>query len=175
MAIRDSMQTVSIREYADTDYPQCRSLWCELVERHRLIYEDQSIGGPDPGEGIDGYLANPCRCATWVAEAGSRLTGLCGLLLHGEEAEVEPVIVATGFRSLGAGQALVEQAVRHAKAIGVRFLGVRPVARNAEAIRFFVRSGFGIVGQIDLFQDLKPELGRTWRPGLSIHGLGVLH
>jgi GNAT superfamily N-acetyltransferase len=175
MAIRDSMQTVSIREYADTDYPQCRSLWRELVERHRLIYEDPTIGVPDPGEGIDCYLASPSRCATWVAELGGRVIGFCGLLLHGEKAEVEPVIVATGFRSLGAGHALVEHAVRHARGLGVRFPSVRPVARNAEAIRFFVRCGFGIVGQIDLFQDLKPEMGRTWKPGLSIHELDVLY
>jgi GNAT superfamily N-acetyltransferase len=175
MIIQDSQQPVLIRDYAENHYSQCRSLWVELTRRHRLIYQDPAIGGPDAGDGLDSYLANPTRCASWVAEVGGRVIGLCGLLRLGEEVEVEPVIVATGFRSHGVGRALVEHAVRHARGLGVRFLSVRPVARNAEAIRFFVRCGFGIVGQIDLFQDLKPQRGRAWKPGLSIHGHDLLH
>lgn len=175
MSTKESQRPLLIREYAKEDYSQCRPLWAELTQRHRLIFQDPTIGGPNPGEGLDSYLANPTRCATWVAEAGGRVIGFCGLLLHGEEAEVEPVIVAEGLRSHGVGRALVEHAVRHAKGLGVRFLTVRPVARNAEAVRFFVRCGFGIVGQIDLFQDLKPELGRTWRSDLVVHGHRLMY
>jgi hypothetical protein len=42
----------------------------------------------------------------------------------------------------------------------VRFLNVRPVARNAEAIAFFAAAGFSIVGHVELFQDLDPAAGR---------------
>ena len=175
MAIQNQQQPVLIQDCAEYHYSRCRSLWVELTQHHCLIYQDPTIGGSDPGKRLDSYLANPSRCATWVAEAGGRVVGLCGLLLRGEEAEVEPVIVATGFRSRGVGRALVEHAVRHARSLGVRFLSVRPVARNAQAISFFLRCGFDVVGQIDLFQDLKPETGRTWKSGLVIHGHNLMY
>jgi len=35
---------------------------------------------------------------------------------------------------------------------------------------FFAEAGFGLVGQVELFQDLKPEAGRTWRTDLILHG-----
>ena len=46
---------IVVRDYADSDYGACRSLWAELTEYHRSIYEDPSIGGDDPGAGFDDY------------------------------------------------------------------------------------------------------------------------
>ncbi|MBM4048528.1 MAG: GNAT family N-acetyltransferase, partial [Planctomycetes bacterium] len=129
---------IHVREYRAADYGACRSLWAELTERHRLIYGDASIGGDDPGAGIDEYLANPARKATWVAEADGAMVGLAGLIVRGKEAEIEPVVVSSVYRSRGAGRALVRRAVEQAVHSGIRFLSVRPVARNAEAISFFV-------------------------------------
>jgi hypothetical protein len=64
--------------------------------------------------------------------------------------------------------------VAHARAeavsLGVRFLNVSPVARNIEAISFFVREGFVNVGHINLFQDLGGDVPRSWRAGLVVHG-----
>ena len=165
-----SLTRAQIREYRDSDRPACRSLWAELTERHRLISGDPSIGGADPGSGFDEYLANPARQATWVAEADGDVVGMCGLMGCGEEAEVEPVVVSAAHRSRGVGRALVRRAVQHARSAGARFLSVRPVARNVEALSFFVDCGFDIVGHVDLFQDLSPSQGREWKPGVTIHG-----
>ena len=58
-----------IRAYEPSDYDACRALWLELTERHRLIYDDPTIGAPDPGSAFDDYLDNPSRTCTWVANA----------------------------------------------------------------------------------------------------------
>ncbi len=75
---------ITIREYQDADYPACRALWAELTERHRRIYGDPTIGGEDAGAGMEDYLANPARQATWVAEVAGAVVGMAGLL--GQEA-----------------------------------------------------------------------------------------
>lgn len=160
---------VEIREYGDSDYAACRSLWAELAEHHRLIYGDPSIGGSDPGAGIDEYLANPARRAIWVAEVDGIVVGMTGLIVRGEGAEIEPVVVSVAHRSRLVGRALVRRALEQAKNTGIRFLSVRPVARNVGAISFFVGCGFDILGHVDLFQDLLPQEGRDWKPGIRLH------
>jgi len=159
-----------IREYRDTDYAACRGLWMQLTERHRLIYGDPAIGGDDPGRGLDDYLANPGRRATWVAEVDGAVIGMTGLIGNGDEAAVEPAVVAEEFRSRGIGRSLVAHAISEAKRIGIRFLSAQPVARNVEAISFFIDCGFDIVGHVDLFQDLQPGSGREWKAGITLHG-----
>lgn len=158
-----------IREFRKNDFDVCRALWAELTQRHRGIYEDPAIGGDDPGAGFEEYLANPARRCTWVAELNDEVVGMSGLIVHGDEAEVEPVVVSASHRSQGIGTALVRHAVKEAGEAGIRFLSVRPVARNVEAFRFFVNCGFDIVGHIDLFQDLKPTSGREWKRGIGMH------
>lgn len=158
------------RLYEPRDYVPCKALWAELTQHHRNVYGDQSIGGSEPGHGLDVLLANPQLAATWVAEAGGDVVGMAGLLVRGEEAEIEPVIVTAACRSRKIGARLVKEAVAHARKRGIRFLSARPVARNVEAIHFFVDAGFDILGQIDLFQDLGAGAGREWKTGMEIHG-----
>ncbi len=166
---------LTIRDYRDSDLGVCKCLWAELTERHRLIYDDQTIGGADPGSGIVDYLRNPGRHPAWVAEADGQVVGMTGLIVRGTEAEIEPAVVTAACRSRGIGRALVARAVDEAKRIGIKFLSVRPVARNVEAVSFLISCGFGIVGHIDLFQDLAPSRGRQWKDGNVIHGHKLLY
>ena len=163
------MNTV-IREYRESDFDACRSLWAELTQRHRDIYEDPAIGGDDPGHGLEGYMANAELRVTWVAEIDGKVVGMSGLIMHGEEAGIEPVVVSSQYRLQGIGAALVQRVIQEAKNKGVRFLSVRPVARNKEAISFFVRLGFNLLGHVDLFQDLSGEPERKWLSGIAFHG-----
>lgn len=158
-----------IRTYRPGDLESCRRLWTELVERHRLIYDDETIGGDDPGREFDEHLLLAGEAHIWVATRSGAIVGLTGLLVTGEEAQIEPVVVTARMRSSGVGAQLVEAARSEARRLGVRFLNVSPVARNVEAIAFFVREGFGSVGHLNLFQDLGGEIERTWRSGLTIH------
>lgn len=162
--------SVTIRPYTAADLERCRELFAELVQRHRDIYEDPGIGGDDPGAHFDEHMRTPSLVAAWVAEGERGAVGFTSLLLEGDEGQLEPVIVAGCVRSQGVGAKLVEHAVADARARGVRFLSVKPVARNVEAIAFFHRAGFRNLGHVDLFMELAPDSQRTWKPGVTLHG-----
>lgn len=94
---------------------------------------------------------------------------MAGLLVEGDEAEIEPVIVREGYRAQGIGTQMVLKLKEEAQERGIRFLSIRPLARNVEAIQCFYRAGFSILGQIEMFVDLMPERGRKWNSGVIIH------
>jgi hypothetical protein len=47
-------------------------------------------------------------------------------------------------------------------------LNVRPVGRNLEAIRFFYRAGFELLGRPELFMDLQSPVSGRWKPGPEV-------
>jgi hypothetical protein len=81
-----------IRNYVSTDLESCRSLWAEMVERHREIYDDYSIGGENPGLEFDNHLSSVGAERTWVAEDDQEVVGFASVILDGEQAEVEPLV-----------------------------------------------------------------------------------
>ena len=160
---------VTIRPYRSGDLQDCRALWVELTAHHRGIYRDDTIGGDDPGAQFDRHLAAVGPDRIWVADDGGAVVGLAGLIVDGTEGEVEPVVVASTRRGEGVGRMLVEAVVDAARGLGIRFLSVRPVARNAEALRFFHRMGFGILGHVEAFMDLTGRQDR-WVAGETLAG-----
>jgi N-acetylglutamate synthase-like GNAT family acetyltransferase len=140
----------SVREYDAGDLDRCRELWSSLVQRHRDIYDDPMLGGTDPGAEFDAYQTNPQLHRLWVAENAGQLVGLCGLHVQDEESELEPIIVDPRYRNLGIGALLAKRAVSESRRLGVKYVNVRPVARNVEAIRFFHREGFQLLGRFEL-------------------------
>jgi GNAT superfamily N-acetyltransferase len=162
---------VIVRDYDESDYGACRPLWAELTEYHRGIYGDPSIGGDDPGSEFDDYLAESRRIGSWVAESHGRVVGLTGLFDRGTSGEVEPVIVAEAARHQGIGRMLIGRVVDEARARGLEYLAIRPVARNVAAVRRFYAAGFQTLGgHIDLTMDLGPRR-HEWLAGASLHGL----
>ena len=139
-----------IRPYRPGDLDRCRELWRSLNQRHRDLYDDPTLGGPDPGVELDEYLGQPELHRLWVAEHEGRVLGLCGLLVRGEESELEPIVVDPGWRSRGIGAPLAQHAIAESRRLGVKYVNVRPVARNLEAIRFFHREGFRLLGRFEL-------------------------
>lgn len=160
------------RPYEPRDYEPCRALWVELTEHHREIYEDPTIGAPDPGAALDPYLAALGDGELWVTESDGRVIAMAGLLQHGDEGEVEPIVVTREWRSTGVGSRLLDHIVQRARDRRLRFLSIRPVARNERAIARFHASGFRTLGHVDMFMQLD-DAERTWRSGLSIHGLDL--
>ena len=160
-----------VRGYAARDYAPCRSLWVELTDRHRRIYQDNSIGGDDPGSGIDSYLAVRERVSSWVAESGGSIVGLTGLFDHGNSGEVEPVVVTERLRGRGVGRRLIDRVVTEATTRGYEYLAIRPVTRNVEAIQRFYDAGFQTMGgHVDLTMDLV-ERRHRWMDSVHLHGL----
>lgn len=162
---------ISIRDFQTRDTQICRSLWVELTEHHRQLYDDLTIGGDDPGHGFDDYLAHSDRLGSWIADVDSSVVGLTGLISHGHSAEVEPVIVSSAHRGNGVGRQLIEHVVTEASSRGFDYLSIRPVARNVTAIQNFYRAGFQTLGgHIDLTLDLTARR-HEWKDGVTLHGL----
>ena len=156
-----------IRNYREDDREQCRSLWRELTEWHRQIYQDQTIGGEHPEDYFDKHLAKVGSDRLWVAVDDSRVVGLVGLIVEGNEAEIEPLIVCKAYRGKGVGKQLIEAVISEARKIGVRLLCVKPVARNINTIEFLYKQGFKNLGEIELFMDFSDY---AWKLGPEIFG-----
>jgi GNAT superfamily N-acetyltransferase len=162
---------VIIRKYEDGDRNACHELWAELTHHHRRLYGDPTIGGLDPGAGFDGYMADPLRLGTWVADRHGVVVGLTGLLHRGSSGEVEPVVVTQNLRASGVGRMLIERVIEEAVHRGYEYLAIRPVVRNVEAIQAFHASGFHTLGgHVDLTMDLA-ERRHGWLSGETLHGL----
>jgi ribosomal protein S18 acetylase RimI-like enzyme len=156
----------AVRKYQNNDKKYCRSLWRELTEWHREIYQDPSIGGEHPEDHFDEHLSKVGPDNLWVAVHGNEVVGLVGLIVEGHEIEIEPIIVSKNYRGKGIGTKLVEAVISEIPKRGVKFLDVKPVARNIDTIKFFHKLGFKNVGHIQMFIDFS---NRTWKRGLKIH------
>ena len=162
------MTETTIRKYQPDDLRSCRTLWTELTQHHRDIYQSPTIGGPNPGEHFDEHLAKVGPDNLWVATHRGEVIALTGLMGDGDEAEVEPAVVSEPYRRRGIGKTLLETVITEAKKRGITLLSARPVARNREALKFFTSQGFTNVGHIELFIDLT---NRKWKKGLKIFDL----
>lgn len=160
---------MEIREYQTTDVEACRRLYGQLVQHHREIYDDATIGGDDPGTGFDEYLATADRVMTWVATDGDDIVGMTGLLWADGESTIEPVVVDRGHRGSGVGRALVETAIQESRRRGASDVNIKPVARNVSAIQAFHELGFRTVGHVQLFISLDRD-SSYWRAGPELHG-----
>ena len=161
-------EKVTIRRYRRADRASCSRLWRDLTERHREIYSDPTIGGKDPGDHFDKHLAKVGEKNVWVAVIGGKVVGFLGMILDDEEGEMEPVVVHHSHRGKGVGSALVGMAIKEAERLGVKYLNVKPVARNAEAVKFFRAKGFENIGRIELFMDFSDK---RWKTGIEVHDL----
>ncbi len=166
---------IHIRQYSPADLEHCQDLWVELTQRHRDIYDDPSIGGDAPGLFFDKYLAQVGAERIWVADVDGEVVGLVGLMVDEREADervgvVEPIVVASAYQSRGIGRALLARMVEEAKKLGMRYLSVKPVARNLEAISLYHASGFQIMGEIEMVMELQPSAPGTWKSGLELFG-----
>jgi len=144
---------LKIRTYQPADRKQCRDLWKELTVWHRKIYQDPTIGGEHPEHYFDEHLAKVGPERLWVAAYDSQVVGFIGLVVEEVEAEIEPLIVSENYRYKGIGMQLLRIAISEARTLGVKFLKVKPVARNVQAIKFFYNQGFKSLGHIDMFLD----------------------
>jgi GNAT superfamily N-acetyltransferase len=168
--------SITVRKYELEDREQCRTLWRELTEWHREIYDDPRIGGEHPEDYFDKHLGRVGADNLWVAIDGSNVVGLIGLMVVNDETEIDPLIVSRARRGKGIGKQLINRAIDEARKRGVRLLNIKPVARNAKTIRFLYKQGFTNLGYIELFIDLTDASARySWKPGPAIFGCDFNH
>ncbi len=159
------MVSVLIRRYREEDRASCRMLWEELTVKHREIYDDPSIGGDEPGLYFDKHLALASPEHIFVATEGLRVVGLSGYLINGNEAIVEPLVVTQSRRGLGIGTKLLETLIGDLDRTAIKYLTVKPAARNAAAMAFFRKRGFDKLGMVELFMDFS---GAEWKSGARL-------
>lgn len=116
-----------VRRCQESDREQCRGLWRELVEWHREIYQDSTIGGAHPEDYFDKHLAKVGPEQLWVADYNAKVVGLVGLMsgLY-YEVEIEPLIVSRAYRGKGVGKQLIQTVIAEARRRGLRSLNVSP-------------------------------------------------
>ena len=161
-------RVVAIRRYQPEDVDACRSLWADLTDWHRGLYDDATIGGEDPGAGFDAHLAEVGPERIWVAEQDGRVVGLAGMIVRGRKVELEPLSVRAGCRGIGIGRQLAEAVLAAARAEGARQVVVRPTGRNAQALQLFHTLGFDIISRVELVHDLTDD--ERWREGEELAG-----
>ncbi|MGD0644972.1 MAG: GNAT family N-acetyltransferase [Candidatus Bathyarchaeia archaeon] len=147
------IEDVFIRKFQPSDLDACRSLWRELVEWHRTLYGDKTIGGEHPETYFDKHLSRVGEKQLWVAVLGSKVVGFTGLISRENEGEIEPLIVTQGHRHKGIGTKLINTVMAEAQRTGLKSLSIKPVLRNVEAIQLFNNQGFRSIGQIELYID----------------------
>jgi GNAT superfamily N-acetyltransferase len=161
----------SVRPYRPADHRACRSLWAELTEYHRDLYDDPTLGGPDPGAGFEEYMTRLDLTGLWVADhREDGVVGLVGLLLKGRAGEVEPVIVTQRRRGQGIGTALLNHVAQEARRRGLTRLTVSPLSRNEMGLRCLHAAGYRVLLSVTLTLDLDAR-GHEWLDGLDLHGL----
>jgi len=165
------LEDVKIRNYKESDNALCQKMWIELTEYHQEIYDDPSIGGENPSQVFNEHLEKYGEENIWVAEVDKIIVGLVGLIVRGKEAEVEPIIISTSYRKMGIGKKLLRFIINHASEKEIKYLSIRPVARNKNAMKIFYEMGFNIIGHIELFMNLKEKESKKWKTGIEIHDI----
>jgi amino-acid N-acetyltransferase len=99
----------------------------------------RSLGLPTAGiaEWVDRF---------WIADHGGKAVGVVGVEQYGHEALLRSVAVDPSWRSAGLGRALVEAALRTARAAGAREMYL--LTTTAE--RYFPRFGFVQIARDDV-------------------------
>jgi len=148
--------TVSIRAYRPTDHRACRSLWAELTESRRELYDEPTDNGPDPGAGFEDYLTRLNLSGMWVAEHHEDgVVGFAGLLLQPDRVgEVYPVVVTQRHRGKGIGTSLLQHVAEEARRRPLRQLMVMPDSRNIAAIKCLYGAGYDTLAAVRLTLDL---------------------
>jgi GNAT superfamily N-acetyltransferase len=167
-------EKVEIRGYSSADLESCRTLWFELTEAHRIIYDDPTIGGDDSGAYFDKHLEMVGSERIWIAEIDGEVVGMLGLMRNphdGTSNVVEPIVVKKEHRGKEIGRKLLQHVIEEERRAGRQFLTIQPVARNVEAMKMFRDLGFKGIGNIDLVMELREEDKMVWKSGLKIHDL----
>jgi GNAT superfamily N-acetyltransferase len=95
-------------------------------------------------------------------------------LFRVEDGDGELVVIVTTYRGAGAGTALLDAVVAHARSEGWRRLWLITTNDNTDAIRLYQRAGWDWVAwhrdAVEQSRALKPEL-----PATGAHGIPIRH
>lgn len=128
----DELSDIVMHAYSESRF----SLWFSRKPTKKHVFEvlDAKLAACDALTAVDK-----------VAVEDGRVIGECEIIGGNLPAKVG-IIVRADFRSKGVGKALLREALKDAKEIGVSVVYAEIAEPNSGAIRFFKRSGFNAVG-----------------------------
>jgi N-acetylglutamate synthase-like GNAT family acetyltransferase len=164
---------IKLINYSEQYLEDGRNLWVELTQHHRDLYDDQSIGGDNPGLYFDKHLEKVGKDNIFFAKFDGQIVGLVGLQPLEQEGcyEVEPVVVLKEYRGKGVGGFMLEEIQIIAKARGVKYLSIKPELKNKKVVEFYYNSGFKTIGEIELFIDLQDNSTSSFDDKIDIFGM----
>lgn len=119
----------------------------ELLEAVRRLVPQLSPTAPVPGAGeLEDVIASPATTLLLVRDEDDRIVGMLTLALFriptGMRAWIEDVVVDEGARGMGAGEALVREAIRVAEKAGARTVDLTSRPERKGANHMYERIGF---------------------------------
>jgi GNAT superfamily N-acetyltransferase len=123
----------------------------DMVSLLGQLFAQEAEFSPDPAaqaRGLQMILDAPDTGLLLIAREGPVAVGMVGLLftfstaLGARVALLEDMVVTAGLRNAGAGSALLQEALRQARAAGCKRVTLLTDDINTAAQRFYARHGF---------------------------------
>jgi N-acetylglutamate synthase-like GNAT family acetyltransferase len=150
---------VQLRRVTDDDRPWIAETIAGAFASPRVVSRGRVI---EDASALDGYLV----------ELDGRAIG-CALWLE-EDGDAELVAIVTTYRGVGAGVALLDAVVAHARESGWRRLWLITTNDNTDAMRIYQRAGWNWIAwhrdAVAHSRELKPEL-----PDVGSHDIPIRH
>ena len=158
-----SQQTdFKLREFSAADLEECVSLYRQMVDHHREVYEDNTIPYDDE------YLRKKLQRTDdnyikIVAEKDKHIVGLLTIDIKGRTCELDEILVEKDMRGKRIGTALTEYLKKTALERGCTEIQVSFAARNLKALSFYYRKiGLNCLGMIQIFMPLTEKEREQW-------------
>jgi ribosomal protein S18 acetylase RimI-like enzyme len=150
---------VRIHRVTDDDRPWIADSIAAAFASTRVVSRGRVV---DDASRLDGYVVEldgrPIGVALWLEEQN----------------DAELVAIVSTYRGVGAGAALLDAVVEHARGAGWKRLWLITTNDNTDALRMYQRAGWQWVGfhrnAVERSRALKPEL-----PLIGQHGIEIAH
>lgn len=120
---------IVVRELREGDIPELARI------------EAESFSMPWSADAFRELLDRP-YCTYFVALADGQIAGCCGYTDTCHEANIDNVVVASGYRNLGIGQALLQRLMEHGRTSGIEAYTLEVRVSNLAAIHIYEKFGF---------------------------------
>ena len=124
------------------DEQQRDQLAALMLDAYRDTIDDEGESLDDAFSAIDYYLASILRSHSYVMVDGSDLAAFAFVVVVNDVHYIDPVVVASGRKSLGLGGALVRRCLRSLVDAGVCEVGATITDGNVASERLFIGLGF---------------------------------
>ena len=156
-----SNEAFGFRGMSEDDVEECVSLYRQMVDHHREIYQDDTI--PYGDDVLRKKLQRTDEnYIKMVAEEKGQIVGLLTIEIKGRTCELDEIIVAKGKRGMGIGKVFADYTKKTALGRGCTEIQVSFAARNVRALRFYHKMGLNCLGMIQLFMSLTEGGREQW-------------